>query len=209
MKRSAYTLALILSLGILVTSIATAQQQQPAAPSAGTRPAGNTSKGTNSGGGAVITTGPEVAASAMVQEVDAAGVRKLLTRGEGAAARPLLLNVWATWCGPCREEFPDLVKLDEDYRSRGLDFYTLSVDDVAEIKTAVPTFLQQMRARMPAYLLNAPEPMEAINHIDATWSGEVPATFLFDRTGQLVFKHSGRIKPDELRAAIDKAIGEK
>ncbi len=208
MKRSAYTLVLILSLGIFVTSIATAQQQ-PAAPSAGTRPAGNTSKGTINGGGAVVTTGPAVAASAMVQEVDAAGVKKLLTRGEGATARPLLLNVWATWCGPCREEFPDLVKLDEDYRPRGLDFYTLSVDDVAEIKTAVPAFLQQMRARMPAYLLNAPEPMEAINHIDTAWGGEVPATFLFDRHGQLVFKHSGRIKPDELRAAIDKALAKK
>jgi len=208
MKRTASTIALILSLSTLVASIATAQQQQqPTAPSASARPAGDTSKGTN--GGAVVAAAPAVAEAVTVREVDAAGVKKFLTRGEGAEARPLLLNVWATWCGPCREEFPDLVKLDEDYRPRGLDFYTLSVDDVAEIKTAVPAFLQQMRARMPAYLLNAPEPMEAINHIDATWGGEVPATFLFDRRGQLVFKHSGRIKPDELRAAIDKVVAEK
>jgi len=155
---------------------------------------------------AAVSPGDSKTKLPVVQEVDAEGVKKFLQRGEGTNARPLLLNVWATWCDPCREEFPDLVKIDADYRARGLDFIALSVDDVAEIKTTVPEFLSQMRAQMSAYLLNTPEPMAAINMVDPTWGGEVPATFLFDRAGKLVFKHTGRIKPAELRAVIEKEL---
>lgn len=144
----------------------------------------------------------------VVREIDVAGLKKLLAR-EGKAARPLLLNFWATWCEPCRAEFPDLVKIDDEYRSRGLDFIAVSIDDVSEIKTTVPRFLEEMRATMPAYLLNTPEPDAAIAYVDAQWSGSLPATFLYDAQGKVVFRHLGRIKPDELRAAIRTVISDK
>ncbi|HEX8476094.1 MAG TPA: redoxin domain-containing protein [Pyrinomonadaceae bacterium] len=145
-----------------------------------------------------------------VSELNEASLAKVL-RQEGAKARtPLLVNFWATWCDPCREEFPDLVKIDDDYRPRGLEFITISLDDVAEINTTVPAFLKLMRAtRAPAYLLNADDPEAAILGVDKDWRGELPATFLFDRTGQLVFQHKGRIKPAELRAALDKTLDAK
>jgi hypothetical protein len=64
-----------------------------------------------------------------------------------------------------------------------------------------------MRAGMPAYLLNTNnEPEAAISAVDPTWQGELPATFLFDARGQIVFKHTGRIKTDEVRVAIEKQI---
>ena len=141
-----------------------------------------------------------------VTEIDGEGLKKLLQRGEGEAARPLLINFWATWCVPCRKEFPDLVKIDADYRARALEFVVISADDVAEIKTDVPKFLRQMRARMPAYLLNATDTEAAIAQVDPTWRGELPATFLFDRQGKLVFKHTGIINAAELRAEIEKAV---
>ena len=144
----------------------------------------------------------------VVREVDVEGLKKLLTRS-GKDARPLLLNFWATWCEPCRAEFPDLVKIDADYRKRGLDFIAVSIDDVSEINAAVPKFLKEMRAFMPAYLLNTPEPEAAISYVDPQWSGSLPATFLYDAQGKLVFKHIGRIKPDELRAAIKTVISDK
>ena len=62
---------------------------------------------------------------------------------------------------------------------------------------------------MPTYLLHAEDEGAAINSVDNTWSGELPATFLYDRAGRLVFKHTGRIKPVELRAAIDQALSAK
>jgi thiol-disulfide isomerase/thioredoxin len=141
----------------------------------------------------------------VVREVDLAALKKLLQR-DGAKTRPLLVNFWATWCEPCREEFPDLVRIDEQYGEGKLDFITVSLDDVTDIEKGVPQYLQQMRARMPAYLLNVPDPEEVINLVDPKWTGAMPATFLFDSQGALVFKHTGRIKPDELRAAIEKAV---
>ena len=147
-------------------------------------------------------------AAVVVQEINADSLTSLLKR-EGANSRPLLVNFWATWCDPCREEFPDLVKIDHEYRLRGLDFIAVSLDDLTEIKTEVPKFLREMRATMPAYLLNVPDPELAINAVDPKWSGALPATFLYDAQGQVVFKHFGRVKPEELRAAIDKLMGAK
>jgi len=132
-----------------------------------------------------------------------------LLRRDPQQPRPLLVNFWATWCVPCRDEFPDLVRIDEQYRPRGLNFITVSLDDVSELTQNVPLFLRQVRGeRIPAYLLNTIDPDAAITAVDNTWRGELPATFLFDARGQLVFKHSGRIKPDELIAAINKVLSD-
>ncbi|MFL6229255.1 MAG: TlpA family protein disulfide reductase [Pyrinomonadaceae bacterium] len=142
-----------------------------------------------------------------VTAVDLEGLKKLLQpAADPAQARPLLVNFWATWCDPCRAEFPDLVKINEDYRARGLQFVVVSGDDVSEIKTGVPQFLQQMKAPMPAYLLNVPDMEAAINAVDTTWGGDMPATYLYDREGHVVFKHFGRVDPKELRAALDKVL---
>lgn len=122
-------------------------------------------------------------------------------------SRPLLVNYWATWCDPCRDEFPELVKIDARYRPKGLDFIAISLDDLADLKTTVPKFLRTMKATMPVYLLNVPDPEPAINSVDPAWSGALPATFLYDKNGQVVYKHFGRIKPIELRAAIEKLVG--
>ncbi|MFN2500178.1 MAG: TlpA family protein disulfide reductase [Pyrinomonadaceae bacterium] len=138
-----------------------------------------------------------------VVAVDAAALQALLKRDN---AKPLLVNYWATWCEPCRDEFPDLVKIDADYRLKGLDFIAVTLDDLADIKTAVPRFLRQMRARMPVYLLNLSDPEPAIKLVDPNWSGALPATFLYNAKGEVVFKTLGRIKVDELRAAIDKVM---
>ncbi|HET6893187.1 MAG TPA: redoxin domain-containing protein [Pyrinomonadaceae bacterium] len=142
----------------------------------------------------------------VVKEINTESMTSLLKR-EPSAPRPLLVNFWATWCDPCREEFPDLVKIDKDYRPKGLDFIAISLDDLSDIKTEVPKFLRQMRATMPAYLLNVPDPEKAINAIDPRWSGALPATFLYDAQGQVVFKHFGRVQPEELRSAIEKLVG--
>lgn len=156
-------------------------------------------------------TTPETAAQTpsgkpRVTEVKEDGLKSLLKAGE-PRQRPLLVNFWATWCGPCREEFPDLVKLRAHYAAEQLDFALVSLDDVSDIETAVPDFLSESgAAALPAYLLHAEDDGAAINSVDPRWSGELPATFLYDRSGQIVFNHKGRIKPAELEAAIDKTL---
>src|SRR6266436_7613286 len=139
-----------------------------------------------------------------VVAVDAAGLQALLKRDD---AKPLLVNFWATWCDPCRDEFPDLVKIDQQYGPGRLDFAAISLDDLKDIKTEVPKFLQQMNAKMPAYLLNVPDPEPAIAVVDPKWQGDLPATFLYNGKGEVVYKHFGRLNANELRAAIEKLVG--
>jgi thiol-disulfide isomerase/thioredoxin len=141
-----------------------------------------------------------------IREIDLEGLKKLIQR-DPKDTRPLLINFWATWCDSCREEFPDLVKIDADYRAKGLNFVAVSLDDVADIKSKVEPFLKEMKAVMPVVLLNVNDPEPAIHTVDPTWQGDMPATFLYDKDGKVVFKHFGRIKPDELRGAIDKLAG--
>jgi thiol-disulfide isomerase/thioredoxin len=120
--------------------------------------------------------------------------------------KPLLINFWATWCDPCRDEFPDLVKIDKAYRPRSIDFVTVSLDEVKDINTRVPEFLTTMKATMPAYLLDANDPEPAINAVDQRWQGDLPATFLYNAQGELIYKHFGRVDIAELRGALDKLI---
>ena len=140
----------------------------------------------------------------VTRKINAAEMQALLKRD---GAKPLLVNYWATWCVPCREEFPDLVKIDKQYRPKDLDFIAISLDDLADLKTAVPKFLREMRAQMPNYLLNVSDPEPAIKSVDAAWDGTLPATFLYNEKGEVVYRHFGRIKTDELRAAIEKLVG--
>src|SRR5829696_10546831 len=144
----------------------------------------------------------------VVSAIDTDALKGLITQQR---ERPLLINFWATFCDPCRDEFPDLVKIDKDYRPHALEFVTVSLDDVSEIKNEVPKFLDSMKATMPAYLLDASDPEPAINLVDRKWRGDLPATFLYNDKGEVVYRHIGRVNTVELREAIEKAVkkGEK
>ena len=142
----------------------------------------------------------------VVAPIDAEALKGLITQQRET---PLLVNFWATFCDPCRAEFPDLVKIDRDYRPRALEFVTISLDDMSDIKTEVPKFLDAMKATMPAYLLNVPDPEPAINFVDPRWQGNLPATYLYNEKGEVVYRHVGRVNPAELREAIEKVVSKK
>jgi len=141
--------------------------------------------------------------SAVVTPIDTEALKGLLTQPR---QKPLLVNFWATFCDPCRDEFPDLVKIDKDYRSQSLEFFTVSLDDMTDINTEVPKFLDLMKAKMPAYLLNVNDPEPAINLVDRKWRGDLPATYLYNEKGEIVYRHIGRVNIAELREAIDKVV---
>src|SRR3982750_5022906 len=70
----------------------------------------------------------------VVSAIDTDALKGLISQQRG---RPLLVNFWATFCDPCRDEFPDLVKIDKDYRPQALEFFTVSLVDMSEIKKEV------------------------------------------------------------------------
>jgi thiol-disulfide isomerase/thioredoxin len=119
--------------------------------------------------------------------------------------KPLLVNFWATWCVQCIEEFPDLVKLDTEYKGK-VDFITISLDDLAEINREVPKFLLGVKAEMPAYLLRTADENAVILSIAKDWNGGLPFTILYNEKGEITYFVQGKFQPDLLRAEIEKLL---
>jgi thiol-disulfide isomerase/thioredoxin len=142
-----------------------------------------------------------VAKKVSVKQIDFVGLRKALTPG----SKPLLVNFWATWCDPCREEFPDLVKLDAEYRGK-IDFITISLDELSEINRDVPKFLGEMNATMPAYLLKTQDDDAAITFVSKEWSGALPLTILYDPAGKQIYYRQGKVKLEIVRTELDKLL---
>ena len=139
-----------------------------------------------------------------VTQIDAVALKNLLKR-EGENAKPLLINFWATWCDPCREEFPELVEIDADYKEK-IDFITISLDDVEELNRAVPKFLTDMKAQMPAYLLKTDDEEAAIASVTKDWQGGLPFTVLINEKGEIAYIRQGKIKAETVRSEIDKVL---
>lgn len=138
--------------------------------------------------------------------INAAGLKELVTSQKG---KPLLLNFWATWCGPCHAEFPELVKINEDYHGKGLAFNVVSVDTIGLLHSGVPKFLESYNVVMPSYLIDLPNRRaiaKAIRQISPTFRDVYPLTLLFDKNGKLVYQKIGRINDKTLRAEIDKVL---
>ncbi|MGH9821486.1 MAG: thioredoxin domain-containing protein [Pyrinomonadaceae bacterium] len=135
-----------------------------------------------------------------VTQIDEIGLKKLLI----PHGKPLLVNFWATWCDPCREEFPELVKINADYKGK-IDFITISLDDLSDIGTEVPKFLIGMKADMPAYLLKTADEDAAMRSVSTAWAGGLPFTILFGEDGSTAYFRQGKVRPDILRMELSKA----
>ena len=117
----------------------------------------------------------------------------------------LFINVWATWCEPCREEFPELVKLADNYKNQ-IYFIGISVDDASDLSEKVIPFLKSQNASFENYLLKVKEPEDFINMLNEDWSGAVPATFIYDKRGKQREVLIGKQSYFEFESAIKKVI---
>lgn len=140
-------------------------------------------------------------ATAKVTKIDDKAFAELIKPGE----KPLLINFWATWCVPCVEEFPDLVKIDKEYKGK-IDFITVTLDFEEELDAAVPKFLAEMKAEMPTFLLVTPDETAAIKSVSKDWQGGLPFTVLYKPNGEMVYSHQGVVKHAVLTGEIDKLL---
>jgi thiol-disulfide isomerase/thioredoxin len=138
-----------------------------------------------------------------VELVDAAGLTAL-RKGEGNKVR--LINFWATWCGPCVAEFPDLVEINRMYRKRDFEFVTISANFPNE-KPEVLKFLEKMQASGRNLLFGADDKFAMFAAFDPKMDGQLPVTVLLSPKGDLLYQKAGRIEPLELKQEILKAIG--
>lgn len=105
----------------------------------------------------------------------------------------VLLDFWATWCVPCREEIPHFIDLQEKYRDKGLQIVGVSMDDGPE---PVRTFSQQFHMNYPVVMGNA--------KIGELYGGilGLPIAFVLDRDGRINAKHIGATKPEVIEKEI-------
>ncbi|HEU0092073.1 MAG TPA: redoxin domain-containing protein [Vicinamibacteria bacterium] len=130
--------------------------------------------------------------------IDAAGL-KALTANDSGKLR--VVNVWATWCGPCQVEFPDLIAVYRMYRGRGLELATVSADP-PEKSAPVLAFLKEQRASGRNHIFAEPDPYALIDPVDPKWQGELPHTVVVAPGGRVIYRSDGAFDPLALRKAI-------
>jgi thiol-disulfide isomerase/thioredoxin len=138
----------------------------------------------------------------VVKIINDSELKQILEKEKGSA---LLINVWATWCVPCREEFPDLVKLSESYKNQ-IKIIGISADDFDELDAQVIPFLNNQNAKFENYLIKVVEPQDFINLLNKDWSGAIPATFIYDENGRQTDVLIGKQSYEEFERAIKKVI---
>jgi thiol-disulfide isomerase/thioredoxin len=114
----------------------------------------------------------------------------------------VLLNVWATWCGPCRYEIPELQQLSERYAARGFEVVGVSVDESGV--ESVRDFVKEQKKMTYPVVVDADGTIANLLQTSV-----LPTSVLVDRTGKIVWKKYGAIMPDdaELKKAIEGAVG--
>jgi peroxiredoxin len=112
-----------------------------------------------------------------------------------------LINLWATWCVPCVEEFPELVTLNRMYRDRGFELVSISTDDSSTRPKALK-FLEKQQSSSPNYIYTGDDKYKLMEAIDPRWQGALPYSLLVEPDGKIVYAHQGAIDPEELRKII-------
>jgi thiol-disulfide isomerase/thioredoxin len=118
----------------------------------------------------------------------------------------LLINFWATWCGPCIVEFPDLVDMNRMYRRRNFQFITVSLDSPDQ-KDKVLAFLKNQQASGTNYLFASENKYPLIEAVDKNWSGALPYSLLIAPGGKTIYRHAGPIDPLHLKKTIVTHLG--
>lgn len=137
-----------------------------------------------------------------IEEMTIDSIKPLLANKSGNYR---LINVWATWCGPCVSEFSDFVTINRMYRLREFETVSISLDDLAR-KTNALGFLKKKGASFQNYIYNG-DKYKFIESVDKEWQGALPYTALISPGGKIVYSTQGSINPQELKKIIVDYLG--
>jgi len=134
-----------------------------------------------------------------LETIDEAGV-KVQAKNEGGK-KLRLINVWATWCGPCVIEFPDLVSLHRIYRGRDFEVVTVNADEAGQREKALE-FLKAQQASTRNYAFDKGDPYALVEAVDPKWQGALPHTILVAPGGEVIYRSEAAFEMPKLRKAI-------
>ena len=138
-------------------------------------------------------------ATRLAGDVDAKGLASAVAKDRG---KVVIVNFWATWCVPCREEFPDLVRLEKAYRDRGVSVLGVSID-LPKDMPKIEKFLATNRPDFPNYLKRSGgDDQDFIDSVDKKWGGELPFTVVYGRDGKRARSLSGKQSYAEFEKAV-------
>jgi thiol-disulfide isomerase/thioredoxin len=124
----------------------------------------------------------QVSSATLLQPIDEIKLRDTLKKNKGNV---VVINFWATWCEPCREEFPQLVRLYENYRHKGMRLIFLSIERQDQRREVI-SFLKENKVNFVTYIRSEEDFEPLVNGIDPDWIGTLPATFVINRQGKKV-----------------------
>lgn len=101
------------------------------------------------------------------------------------SGKVLVFNFWASWCKPCVEEFPDFLKLHDNFMNKDFKLIFISLDFKEDIESKLNPFLKNNNVDFTTYLLDAGNPEEIMNYFSKRWDGGIPSTFIFDKSGKM------------------------
>ena len=115
----------------------------------------------------------------------------------------LLLNIWATWCPPCRKEIPDLVKLSDNYKNI-VDVIGISIDYSEDLEQKILPFLEKNNVSYVNYISAFRKDEDLINFLNKNWSGALPASFIYNPNGALLHFIEGKKDYDYFKEIIER-----
>jgi peroxiredoxin len=133
-----------------------------------------------------------------LETIDEAGLKELI---QNKTDKLRLINVWATWCGPCVTEFPDFMVMHHMYRRRDFEFVSISADN-PDKKDKALKFLQGKFASNKNYIFNVEDKYKLIEAVDPKWQGALPYTILVEPGGKIVYSQQGPIDPAKMKKLI-------
>jgi peroxiredoxin len=138
-----------------------------------------------------------------VVNADINSIKEILANKSG---KYRLINLWATWCGPCVIEFPEFVTMQRMYGARDFEFISISTDGLKK-KDKVLEFLREKNAATKNYLCTSDDKYALIEAVDKKWPGALPYTLLVAPGGKIIYSHEGIIDVLEVKKEIMKQIG--
>jgi peroxiredoxin len=138
-----------------------------------------------------------------ISSISVGGIRNLLKNSSDTLK---LVNVWATWCGPCVTEFPDFIEINRMYRGRNFEFISISADKINKKDKAL-AFLKSKHASNQNYIYNAENIYDLIEAVDRNWQGALPYTILVAPGGKIIYSRQGTIDPLKMKKAIVEVLG--